>query len=107
MATSAIASAALISATLNQRASSSSCRSTTISCVADAAFTGNPAAVCLLDSPAEPEWMQSVAAEIEVRPAQIYAAPEPTPAPKAPKTPNCRSPIRSSTKWLAPWSMPR
>ena len=33
---------------------------------ADAPFTGNPAAVCLLDSPAEPEWMQAVAAEMNL-----------------------------------------
>ncbi len=31
-----------------------------------AAFGGNPAAVCLLDAPAEPEWMQSVAAEMNL-----------------------------------------
>ncbi len=30
------------------------------------AFEGNPAAVCLLDSPAEKEWMQSVAAEMRL-----------------------------------------
>ena len=29
-------------------------------------FAGNPAGVCLLDEPAEPEWMQSVAAEMNV-----------------------------------------
>jgi PhzF family phenazine biosynthesis protein len=29
-------------------------------------FGGNPAAVCLLDSPAGPEWMQSVAAEMNL-----------------------------------------
>jgi PhzF family phenazine biosynthesis protein len=29
-------------------------------------FTGNPAVVCLLDAPAEPGWMQSVAAEMNV-----------------------------------------
>ncbi len=28
------------------------------------AFGGNPAAVCLLDGPAEPGWMQQVAAEL-------------------------------------------
>lgn len=33
---------------------------------ADAPFTGNPAAVCLLDRPAEPAWMQSVAAEMNL-----------------------------------------
>jgi PhzF family phenazine biosynthesis protein len=32
----------------------------------EAAFAGNPAAVCLLDAPAEPAWMQSVAAEMNL-----------------------------------------
>ncbi|MGZ4798616.1 MAG: PhzF family phenazine biosynthesis protein [Acidimicrobiia bacterium] len=30
----------------------------------ETAFGGNPAAVCLLDAPAEPEWMQAVAEEM-------------------------------------------
>jgi len=29
-------------------------------------FTGNPAAVCLLDAPAEPRWMQQIAAEMNL-----------------------------------------
>jgi PhzF family phenazine biosynthesis protein len=29
-------------------------------------FTGNPAAVCLLEAPAEPDWMQAVAAEMNL-----------------------------------------
>jgi PhzF family phenazine biosynthesis protein len=29
-------------------------------------FTGNPAAVCLLDAPADPAWMQAVAAEMNL-----------------------------------------
>ena len=29
-------------------------------------FTGNPAAVCLLDKPADPAWMQAVAAEMNL-----------------------------------------
>ena len=33
---------------------------------ADAAFQGNPAAVCLLDAPASAEWMQQVAAEMNL-----------------------------------------
>jgi len=33
---------------------------------ADAPFTGNPAAVCLLGQPAEAAWMQSVAAEMNL-----------------------------------------
>jgi len=33
---------------------------------ADAAFTGNPAAVCLLEAPAEAAWMQRVAAEMNL-----------------------------------------
>src|SRR5450755_1854039 len=33
---------------------------------ADAAFAGNPAAVCLLDRPADAEWMQRVAAEMNL-----------------------------------------
>ena len=43
-------------------------------------FTGNPAAVCLLDRPADPAWMQAVAAEMNlsetafVRPAEAPAA---------------------------------
>ncbi|HEY3722298.1 MAG TPA: PhzF family phenazine biosynthesis protein [Acidimicrobiia bacterium] len=32
----------------------------------EAAFGGNPAAVCLLDAPADPEWMQAVAAELNL-----------------------------------------
>ena len=32
----------------------------------DRPFRGNPAAVCLLDGPAEPEWMQSVAREMNL-----------------------------------------
>jgi PhzF family phenazine biosynthesis protein len=32
----------------------------------DAAFAGNPAAVCLLDRPADAEWMQRVAAEMNL-----------------------------------------
>ncbi len=32
----------------------------------EAAFGGNPAAVCLLDGPAEPEWMQAVATEMNL-----------------------------------------
>jgi PhzF family phenazine biosynthesis protein len=32
----------------------------------ETAFAGNPAAVCLLDAAAEPEWMQSVAAEMNL-----------------------------------------
>jgi PhzF family phenazine biosynthesis protein len=31
-----------------------------------AAFSGNPAAVCLLDGPADPSWMQQVAAEMNL-----------------------------------------
>jgi predicted PhzF superfamily epimerase YddE/YHI9 len=33
---------------------------------ADAAFAGNPAAVCLLDRPADARWMQQVAAEMNL-----------------------------------------
>jgi predicted PhzF superfamily epimerase YddE/YHI9 len=33
---------------------------------ADAAFAGNPAAICLLESNADPEWMQRVAAEMNL-----------------------------------------
>lgn len=33
---------------------------------AEAPFEGNPAAVCLLPSPARPEWMQAVAAEMNL-----------------------------------------
>lgn len=37
-----------------------------IDAFADGPFTGNPAAVCLLDAPADPSWMQSVAAEMNL-----------------------------------------
>jgi len=37
---------------------------TLVDAFADAPFRGNPAAVCLLDAPAEEAWMQSVAAEM-------------------------------------------
>lgn len=33
---------------------------------ADRPFTGNPAAVCLLEGPADPAWMQAVAAEMNL-----------------------------------------
>jgi predicted PhzF superfamily epimerase YddE/YHI9 len=33
---------------------------------ASSRFTGNPAAVCLLDAPGEPSWMQAVAAEMNL-----------------------------------------
>ena len=33
---------------------------------AEEPFSGNPAAVCLLEAPAEPEWMQAVAAEMNL-----------------------------------------
>ena len=39
-----------------------------------APFAGNPAAVCLLDQPAEPGWMQSVAAEVNLS-ATAFVAP--------------------------------
>jgi len=32
----------------------------------DSAFAGNPAAVCLLDGPADPRWMQQLAAEMNL-----------------------------------------
>ncbi len=32
----------------------------------DRPFSGNPAAVCLLDAPADPAWMQQVAAEMNL-----------------------------------------
>lgn len=32
----------------------------------DVAFAGNPAAVCLLDEPADPAWMQSIASEMNL-----------------------------------------
>ena len=40
-------------------------------------FTGNPAAVCLLDAPAEPDWMQRVAREMNLsETAFIVARPQ-------------------------------
>ena len=33
---------------------------------ADSVFVGNPAAVCLLEGPAEARWMQSVASEMNL-----------------------------------------
>lgn len=38
----------------------------TVDAFADRPFTGNPAAVCLLDAPAEAAWMQAVAAEMNL-----------------------------------------
>jgi PhzF family phenazine biosynthesis protein len=38
----------------------------TVDAFAQAPFRGNPAAVCLLDASAEPAWMQSVAAEMNL-----------------------------------------
>ncbi|MEV4676343.1 PhzF family phenazine biosynthesis protein [Actinomadura sp. NPDC049382] len=35
-----------------------------VDALADRPFAGNPAGVCLLDGPADPEWMQRVAAEM-------------------------------------------
>lgn len=40
----------------------------------DGAFGGNPAAVCLLEAPAEPAWMQAVAAEMNLS-ETAFAAP--------------------------------
>jgi PhzF family phenazine biosynthesis protein len=37
-----------------------------IDAFADRPFSGNPAGVCLLDQPADPEWMQAVAAEMNL-----------------------------------------
>jgi PhzF family phenazine biosynthesis protein len=38
----------------------------TVDAFADRPFTGNPAAVCLLDAPADAAWMQAVAAEMNL-----------------------------------------
>jgi PhzF family phenazine biosynthesis protein len=43
---------------------------------ADALFTGNPAAVCLLDEPVEAVWMQSVAAEMNLSETAFWSPPE-------------------------------
>lgn len=43
----------------------------------DKPFAGNPAGVCLLDAPAEPAWMQSIAAEVNAsETAFVRARPE-------------------------------
>lgn len=42
----------------------------------DAAFAGNPAAVCLLDRPADARWMQQVAAEMNLA-ETAFVAPRP------------------------------
>ena len=41
-------------------------RFTQVDAFTDRAFTGNPAAVCLLQSPADPVWMQQVAREMNL-----------------------------------------
>src|SRR2546423_14326611 len=41
-------------------------RFTQVDAFADRPFAGNPAAVCLLPSPADPEWMQQVAREMNL-----------------------------------------
>jgi PhzF family phenazine biosynthesis protein len=41
-------------------------RFTTVDAFADRPFAGNPAAVCLLSSPGDPEWMQQVAREMNL-----------------------------------------
>ena len=41
-------------------------RCITIDAFTDRPFSGNPAAVCLLSAPAQPKWMQAVAAEINL-----------------------------------------
>jgi PhzF family phenazine biosynthesis protein len=45
-------------------------------------FTGNPAAVCVLDAPAAPGWMAAVAAETDL-PATAFVAPIPEGGPDA------------------------
>src|SRR4051812_16535590 len=39
---------------------------TQIDAFTDTPFTGNPAAVCVLDSPADSQWMQNVALEMNL-----------------------------------------
>ncbi len=46
----------------------------------DKPFHGNPAAVCLLDAPAEPMWMQQVAAEMNLA-ETAFVYPEPSAEP--------------------------
>ncbi len=41
------------------------------------AFGGNPAAVCLLDAPADPQWMQQVAAEMNLAETAFVVPDEP------------------------------
>ena len=43
----------------------------------DKAFTGNPAAVCLLDVPQETQWMQAVAAEMNLSETAFIVVPQP------------------------------
>jgi hypothetical protein len=47
---------------------------------ADRPFTGNPAAVCLLDAPAPAAWMQSLAAEINLSETSLRGGPVPPPS---------------------------
>jgi len=43
---------------------------------ADRPFSGNPAAICVLDGPADPAWMQAVAQEMNLS-ETAYVSPEP------------------------------
>ncbi len=45
-----------------------------IDAFADKPFSGNPAGVCLLDEPADPEWMQAVAAEMNLSETSFLVA---------------------------------
>ncbi|MER5395020.1 PhzF family phenazine biosynthesis protein [Saccharopolyspora sp. NPDC002686] len=61
----------------------------------DTAFTGNPAGVVLLDSPAEESWMQSVAAELRHSETAfvVVAGPEGEPKPLRWFTPTTEVPL--------------
>lgn len=43
----------------------------------DTVFTGNPAAVCLLNAPREEQWMQAVAAEMNLSETAFIVVPQP------------------------------
>src|SRR3989440_13041289 len=57
----------------------------TVDAFTDKPFTGNPAAVVLLDAEASDEWMAAVARETNVSDTAFGVPPEPPEAPYAPR----------------------
>ncbi len=60
---------------------------------ADKPFTGNPAAVCLLDRPADEGWMQRLAAEMNLSETAFVCPPHPDPSPPRGEGFCCPSPL--------------